>query len=335
MIRNLRRIAKKYLPHQRRYYEDLLFRRVTDGRLTRLFDNLGVREGMLIYVQSAFGSLGYYSKGAAGLIDLLSRLVGPSGTVAMPSFPFSDSMEEFVKRRQVFDVARTPSVVGALPEVLRQLPQAQRSLHPTHPVVAVGGQAAGLTEGHERCRTPQGAGSPFEKLVQWGGHILRIGTPALPVCHHLQELVNYPNLFLPEPAALDCLDAGGRVVHVETMVYRRRVPFVFYMDGSVPDAPIAMNIFDFPLLFSGRENQLRDDTDKLAAVERLLEIRQAFVSAGNLRAASLNGCACELFPLKPVFDFAVPAARSLIERYKAHYALASLTAGLESGRINI
>ena len=298
--------------------------------------DLGIREGMLIYVQSSFGSLGYYPKGAAGFLDLLNELVGPAGTLAMPSFPFGGSMEAFVATNPVFDVAQTPSKVGVLPEVLRQLQGSKRSIHPTHSVIARGGRAAELVEGHERCLTPQGDGSPFQKLVQWGAYILRIGTPAYPVCHHMQEVVRQPNLFLPDPVELCCIDSAGRSVQVQTAVYRRRVPFLLYMDTVAPGEAVAMNIIDFPLLFTGREEDLRRDPSRHAAVDWLVGVRERFVAAGNLSVQKLNGCVCELFPLRPSFEFAVSELPALFERHSRLYEDPdSLLAALESGQVRI
>jgi len=327
---------KLLLPHRRAFYSDAFLRRVSERRMRVFLCNLGIREGMLIYIQASFGSFGYYPKGCVGFLKLLREMVGPTGTIVMPSFPFGGSMAEFVRTDPVFDVARTRSAVGALPEALRLFPGACRSIHPTHPVVAIGMRAEALVAGHELCETPQGRSSPFQRLVEWNAHILRIGTPAFPVCHHLQEMVDFPNLFEPDPVTLRCVDWEGRVIPVKTKSYRRRVPFVLFLDGDNPNDPVPMNIIDFPLLFAGRENRLVQESEKRVPIEWLVGLRRQILSPSDLHVETLNNCVCELFPVQPVFDFAVTTLRVLLDRYRTWYADPdALLRGLEEGRIII
>ena len=84
----------------------------------------------------------------------------------------------------------TPSQVGALTEVFRQMPDVARSLHPTHPVSGWGRHAKELLGTHHLGST-FGITSPFYKLRQYKGLVVGLGTRlrhALTILHVPEEL---------------------------------------------------------------------------------------------------------------------------------------------------
>ena len=99
-------------------------------------------------------------------MDALLTAVGPEGTVMVPTFNHGQA--------EVFDLRTTPSVNGAITEALRQRPQAYRSLHPTHPLAAIGPLAELLTAEHMHLETFD-LRSPLGKLAALGGWILLLG----------------------------------------------------------------------------------------------------------------------------------------------------------------
>ena len=84
----------------------------------------------------------------------------------MPSLPYGGSTYKYLKETRVFDVNRTVSQMGLIPEIFRRQEYVVRSLHPTHPVVAFGALANWFVQGHENCLYGCGPGSPFEKLAE-------------------------------------------------------------------------------------------------------------------------------------------------------------------------
>ena len=331
----LKKTIKRFAKHRSSYYKDRLFRRVKEARLEAALESVGVTTGATLYLQTSFGSLGYYPNGMPRFIALLQRMVGPTGTVVMPCFPFGGSMEEYAASRPVYDARTSPSKIGKLPEVLRLTPGARRSCHPTHPVAALGGQADWIVDGHEHCDTPQGDGSPFDKLVQCGALIVRINTPAYPICHRLQEIVDWPHLFIDGTTVFDCIDDRGRSLQVETKIYRKRVPFVMFHPGAQPGTPVACNIIDFPVIYESRERRYEGDPDRQAAREHLLEYRRRLEADGSRRRTVFNDCPIDTFPADRTMDLAVAETRPLIERFRVAYDLDQLTAGLASGDISI
>jgi aminoglycoside 3-N-acetyltransferase len=147
---------------------------VNRSRIVADLAALGLRPGDRLLVHASLSSLGVVEGGAHTVIEALLDVLGPAGTLVMPSF---QKGSEHVLTRQgvVFDVRTSPSEMGAISEAFRQRPGVCRSLSPTHCLAACGPDAASLLQGHETCPVSAGRGSPFERLVQCGGRILLLG----------------------------------------------------------------------------------------------------------------------------------------------------------------
>jgi len=104
------------------------------------------------------------------VLSLLESL-GPQGTLLMPALSFATVGPQ----SPIFNVAATPSCVGALPEYFRTRPGTMRSVHPTHSVSGAGRLAKDLLDEHIRSTTPCGPYSPFARLPEVDGQILFIG----------------------------------------------------------------------------------------------------------------------------------------------------------------
>jgi len=154
---------------------------------------LGVRPGGVLLVHSSLRSLGPVEGGPEAVVKGLLEALGAGGTLLMPAL----SYESVGAHNPLFDVARTPSCVGALPEYFRARPGTRRSVHPTHSVSGVGRLAAELLSGHEKDITPCGAHSPFARLPQVQGQILFLGCGLRPntSMHAVEEQVEPPYLF--------------------------------------------------------------------------------------------------------------------------------------------
>src|SRR5688500_2762369 len=150
---------------------------------------LGLRAGDTVLVHSSLSRIGYVDGGAEAVVDAFLEVLGPAGTLAVPTFPFTGSMLAHVRSDPDFDVDETPSKMGAITEALRTRPGALRSLEPTHPVAALGPSAAFLVEDHVN-----GAGSCDEHSPLY--RLTRLPTPAAAV---------------PGPSGASAADAPGAV----------------------------------------------------------------------------------------------------------------------------
>ena len=135
---------------------------------------LDLREGDLAMVHSSIDSLAL-NFSFARLLPLLRRSVGTEGTLLFPATHLLERPERWFERGEVFDVRRTPTAMGLLPEMARRQPDAARSQHPTHSVVAVGPLAEELVATHHCGPYPCGVQSPYAQVAQRGGVIIGLG----------------------------------------------------------------------------------------------------------------------------------------------------------------
>lgn len=137
--------------------------RIPDGPLVTFEDIVGalrqvqVGSGAVVYVHSSLSSMGYVQGGADAVIDAFLDVVGPEGTVCVPTIVYAGQGP-----RPPFNVARSPSEVGRITETLRLRPEARRSDSPTHSVAAIGRQADEITSGHAG---GEGRPSPWGELA--------------------------------------------------------------------------------------------------------------------------------------------------------------------------
>lgn len=127
----------------------------------------GLARGDAVIVHASMKSLGRVRGGPTAVIAALQDVVGPRGTLLMPTFcvPQPDGQ---------FHVAGTPSRTGLLTETFRTSSGVIRSWHPTHSVTAWGAQAEAWTAGHHRLGG-LGAGSPMHRAAEAGARVLMIG----------------------------------------------------------------------------------------------------------------------------------------------------------------
>jgi aminoglycoside 3-N-acetyltransferase len=128
---------------------------------------LGLQSGDNLLVHGALSSFGHVEGGAQAVIDTLLRLLGPRGTLVMPYFlPLYEG---------VYDCAQPPlPYTGALPRQLRTQPGALLSVHPSHPVIALGPAAMQITDDHYQV-SAVGRGSPIDRLAKLAGKVLLLG----------------------------------------------------------------------------------------------------------------------------------------------------------------
>src|SRR5437773_1957507 len=161
---------------------------------------------------------------ALDIIQVLQEAVGPSGTLLMPTMPFSGTALEYVAKDKVFDVTRTPSQMGLITELFRRSPGVRRSIHPTHPVAAWGYKAKEMLEDHHLAKSPCGRQSPYGKLIEFESKILFLGTDidVMTFFHTLEEELEPKMPFSPftkEIFTLRCKDQDGNILVSSTRLF--------------------------------------------------------------------------------------------------------------------
>ena len=132
---------------------------------------VGVEPGDTVLGHFSLSAFGYLEGGAEGLIDTLLEVLGPAGTLMMPTFTFS-----YVGHRP-YDPAQSPSRTGAVTDSFWRRDGVLRSGHPTHSFAAAGKHAARLLEDHHCESSALGRQSPAGRLYDLDGKILMFCQP--------------------------------------------------------------------------------------------------------------------------------------------------------------
>jgi aminoglycoside 3-N-acetyltransferase len=185
---------------------------LTRNRLVNAIRMLGVGVGDTVLVHSSLSALGFVPGGATTVIAGLREAVGSCGTIVVPTH----SWQWVDTGLREFDVYHTPSCVGVVSESFRTLGGVTRSLHPTHSVAALGPRAEELVADHEHCAEPCGIGSPYDKLLKQGAHIvlLGVGLESNTVFHTAEALAQVPYLLRPTDDVFRITDCRRKSFHI-------------------------------------------------------------------------------------------------------------------------
>ena len=219
----VKRILKSNHNHARRWWHRR-FHAFSPLDLTNALVSLGLTSGDVAFVHIAYNEFIGFSGRPSDVLTSLQSAVSKSGTLLMPSMPFTGSAVDYVRSGQMFDVRRTPSQMGLVTEVFRRSSGTIRSLHPTHPVLAGGPKADELLRGHPLATTPCGQHSPYAKLADANAKIVLLGTGigSMTYYHHLEEQLE--GLLPKSPFTKETFDLAfrgydGETLHVRTRLY--------------------------------------------------------------------------------------------------------------------
>jgi aminoglycoside 3-N-acetyltransferase len=164
-------------------------RLVTRPSLAAELRSLGLGSGDVLLVHSSLSALGFVNGGALAVVQALQEVIGPDGTLLVPTHAgdHSDPAEwrnppvpeewwdEIRRTMPPFDPAvSTTRAMGAVADCVRTFPGARRSAHPQTSFAAIGPQAAFLTDGHE-LGDALGETSPLARLYDLDGWVLLLG----------------------------------------------------------------------------------------------------------------------------------------------------------------
>lgn len=138
--------------------------------LKKEFAAMGIHAGMNLMVHSSLSRLGYVEGGADAVLDALMELITEEGTLMLPSFNHDDCYHQ----GELFDVRKTRTTNGLIPDTFWRREGVLRSNSPTHAFAAWGKNAEKYLLNHENVIT-MGEGSPLDLLMQDGGYCLLLG----------------------------------------------------------------------------------------------------------------------------------------------------------------
>lgn len=151
--------------------------------------SLGVKKGMLLFVQSSLRPLGWINGGAQTIIEALMECVGYEGTIIMPAFtklisdPASlkvgtvprESWEKIRNTALPFSKKLTiPQNMGEVAVQFMRNEAVLRSSHPTYSFLAWGKYAKLIVEKHA-LHFGLSKESPLGKIVELNGYVVMLG----------------------------------------------------------------------------------------------------------------------------------------------------------------
>ena len=139
---------------------------VTRDEVISGLTSMGLKAGDKVMVHSSLSSIGHVEGGAPNVVQAFLDVLGPDGTLMVPTFTHSNT--------EYFDPLTSPSKNGAITEAARGFPNAVRSLHPTHAVTAIGPEAKELVKGDLE-RGALGRDCALDRLIKRDGLVFLLG----------------------------------------------------------------------------------------------------------------------------------------------------------------
>lgn len=137
-----------------------------DPRIVANLRSLGVREGSVLLVHTSFRAVRPVALGPLGLIASLREVLGPNGTLVMPTMTDGST---------VFDPRSTPTAgMGITAELFWRLPGVVRSTHPGGSFAAAGPHAE-IICAPQVLSPPHGPDSPVGRAHDLDGDVLLLG----------------------------------------------------------------------------------------------------------------------------------------------------------------
>lgn len=171
---------------------------LTREQISTALSDLGLQAGDIVFVHSSLSSIGHVAGGAGTVVDAFLDVLGPTGTLVVPTFIFTHGKSP----NPILDPQHDPSEMGQISEAARVRPGALRSHHLIHSVGALGPAAQKITSHHGI--TAWGADGPFWRIYELDARILMLGVPYLrcTYLHLIEQMVQVPYRYWREVEAL-------------------------------------------------------------------------------------------------------------------------------------
>jgi aminoglycoside 3-N-acetyltransferase len=206
----------------------------TVDSIARDLSALGVREGMVLLVHSSLSSLGWVCGGPVAVILALERVLGPDGTLVLPTFsgdlsdpaqwrnpPVPESWWQTIRDTMPpFDPDLTPTrMMGVIPETFRKQKGVIRSDHPELSFCARGPLADMITSNHQ-LSYGLGENSPLARVYELDGRVLLCGVghlnnTSIHLAEYRARIPRQRELTLGAPIALEGKRAWTTYTNIE------------------------------------------------------------------------------------------------------------------------
>ena len=187
--------------------------KVSKTELKSIFDNLKLDSD--VFVHSSLMDIGKIEGGYKEVVKLLnSSVLDKNHTLLFSALPYKGSSKDYLKSISNFDVRNAPVEMGVINEYYTTIPESDRSLSPTHSVIAIGSKSKEYTKYHHLSPTPFDENSPYFKLAQNKGKIMFFGAGIshITFIHVIEDLLknNFPlNVYTKETYPITLVNKEG------------------------------------------------------------------------------------------------------------------------------
>lgn len=230
LISNMLPVDKaKVLRYRYRMARQRLHRAMTEDYFRLLLtQRLGIGKGDTLFIHSSVDFLNV-DFSPLKLLSILTDLIGEEGTLVFPAWHTNVRAEDYLSdENNLFDVKRSPAVLGLLPELARRLPGARRSIHPINSIVAIGKHVDEIVGGHEQSIYPCDESSPYYKMLKYDAKIVGIGVNAnfLSFVHCPEDMMKdaFPVQTRTEQAYTGRVKLlSGEIINVRTLAAHKNI----------------------------------------------------------------------------------------------------------------
>lgn len=181
------------------------------------FQKLGLSSPDIVLVQSSFAVFRNTLGGPKTIIEALLKVLGPGGTLVMPTFNWDDFGE-----KKIYSKRSTRPQTGILCEMLMSWEGCRRIYHPIHGFSLVGARAEALTR-KVKNESSFESSSLFGELHRFNAKILLLGvtySQGFSFFHYIEEQVGVPyRKFLTLSGAVE--EQDGTVREMSMKYYGR------------------------------------------------------------------------------------------------------------------
>jgi aminoglycoside 3-N-acetyltransferase len=166
---------------------------ITQQQVVTCLKALGIVPGDGLLIHSAVQFLGRPVGGLKMYLDAIQEVIGPAGTLIVPTFNFDFAHGES------YDPHTTPSQgMGAFSEFVRQLPETLRTSHPLQSIAVIGRYAADLSS--RDTASAFDPGSAFERMFELDFKLLLLGADsrAVSMFHYCEQRAQVPYRYWKE-----------------------------------------------------------------------------------------------------------------------------------------
>src|ERR1044072_2072194 len=172
--------------------------RLNEARIVEALKSFGPNQSETLLVHSSLSACGHIDDGAGTVIKALRGWVSDKTLLAMPTHTWSYPRAN--AETPVYDVASTPSLVGAITDFFWRQSGVTRSLHPSHSLACLGPDSEKFVLDHERRETPCGQQTPYEQIAMSNSSVLMFGATmdSYTLFHTAEDAAKVSYLYKPD-----------------------------------------------------------------------------------------------------------------------------------------